>query len=39
MKEEYVEYIRNTIIGKIMSTNDIRFLQIVYDLLIRNASE
>lgn len=38
MEEKYIQYLKETIIKKIETMSDLRFLQIIYDLITRNAS-
>ena len=37
MEEKYIQFLKNTIIEKIESMSDLKFLQIIYDLLSKNA--
>ena len=37
--EQYSEYLKNFIIEKIKSTNDLKFLQIIYEVLKDLSSE
>lgn len=36
MKEDYINFLRNSIIKKIESLNDANFLQIIYNILMKN---
>ncbi len=36
MEENYIKFLRNSIIKKIESLNDINFLQIIFNLLMKN---
>ena len=36
MEENYIKFLRNSIIKKIESLNDINFLQIIFNLIMKN---
>lgn len=37
MKEKYIKFLKDSIIREIEATNDFKFLQIIFDLLMKNA--